>query len=428
MANLYPVNKLDEIFGAPPRPSDLVIRPAPNPPPAEKKQPAIPYKPLTREEADAIVAAKTKAYAGVDEKKRKEIDGVVAARMAAIGGIGDPNYFAPPPPPAPAVLQSQGLDDASPYEQIILGGGLGAFEGVKKGIEYKANQLRAAALGLTPTQEMKDEYGKNVGYDYARKGLDTLRKEAIASGYGVEPAVTPAEKPAGTPAATTAAAVPATGKSAAAVVAGGPSGPGGPAAAPDIYGAISKLSDKDFVQFMKDNPKIAGLGYVKDASGRMVRMAEDPAKKKAEPMTNAQLEAGHKILTGIGAVHQGIGARENAAATKEATVDHRRTQIEAKANETASKIIEVLSKDPTTDQANPELGFFKAKINKVPLPANLSKEDRDSYTQAMDAAWLPVKQRTLEFEQTKLGGKRKATEDEILRIARDYEKTRGWAF
>ncbi|HPE06265.1 MAG TPA: hypothetical protein PLW50_00935 [Smithellaceae bacterium] len=81
----------------------------------------------------------------------------------------------------------------------------------------------------------------------------------------------------------------------------------------ELYAAINALDDKRFVQFMKDNPTIPGVGYVKGNDGRMVRFAENPDRKKREPMSPIEMEGVGKTLAGMGHLQAGIGSREHAA-------------------------------------------------------------------------------------------------------------------
>ena len=205
----------------------------------------------------------------------------------------------------------------------------------------------------------------------------------------------------------------------------GPAKTGGQAAVKDddLYDAIAALDDETFVRFMKDNPDIPGLGYVKDASGRMVRMAENPARKKPQAMTNYEIETAAKGLTAAGQLQAGIGARENAGEAKKANDAYKQAQLNEKADGSVRDWINDLGKDPLTDSINPEKAFYTIARDGIELPPNMSDEYGRRVRLAIKKAYAPVEEDIKAWEEAK---KRKATRAELLEITKTYEQGRGW--
>lgn len=215
------------------------------------------------------------------------------------------------------------------------------------------------------------------------------------------------------------------------VLGGAPGANGGKGAAvpknrnDELYAAINRLDDKQFQRFMKDNPDIPGLGYLRGADGKVVRFAENPDKKKPEPMSPIEMEAASKAMTGIAHLQAGIGARENAAATKQATNDYRQEALWEKGDKSLQDIIGVLGKDSLTGDINPELAYYKMGRDNVPLHKNLSPESRELAQRAIKTQMQPILDDISAFEAQY---KRKPTDAERLTITKAYEKRRGWSF
>ena len=205
----------------------------------------------------------------------------------------------------------------------------------------------------------------------------------------------------------------------------GPAKTGGQAAVKDddLYNAIAALDDETFVRFMKDNPDIPGLGYVKDDSGRMVRMAENPARKKPPVLSSYQIGELAKGLTAAAQLQAGIGARENAGEAKKANDAYKQAQLNEKADGSVRDWINDLGKDPLTDSINPEKAFYTIARDGIELPPNMSDEYGRRVRLAIKKAYAPVEEDIKAWEEAK---KRKATRAEILEITKTYEQGRGW--
>jgi hypothetical protein len=98
--------------------------------------------------------------------------------------------------------------------------------------------------------------------------------------------------------------------------------PSGTVNAPDggingIYDRLAKLAKtnpENFVKVADTHPGLPGVGYVRDAEGRIKTLVENPANKPEEPMTIAQSDALARMITAKGHLAAGIGARKQAEA------------------------------------------------------------------------------------------------------------------
>ncbi len=169
----------------------------------------------------------------------------------------------------------------------------------------------AAAAGLNylsggEANEMVDAAGRNLEERARRYGIGVPSTQAATPAAIAAPPASAVQSPAKptmelTDEATLKASV------------GAPAN-GGPRNRNDeLYAAINNLDDKQFVQFMKDNPNIPGLGFAKSADGKVIRFAENPDKKPKEPMSPLEADAVSKIITANAHMQAGIGAREHAA-------------------------------------------------------------------------------------------------------------------
>lgn len=169
----------------------------------------------------------------------------------------------------------------------------------------------AAAAGLNylsggEANEMVDAAGRNLEERARRYGIGVPSAQAATPAAMATPPASAVQSPAKptmelTDEATLKASV------------GAPAN-GGPRNRNDeLYAAINNLDDKQFVQFMKDNPNIPGLGFAKSADGKVIRFAENPDKKPKEPMSPLEADAVSKIITANAHMQAGIGTREHAA-------------------------------------------------------------------------------------------------------------------
>lgn len=189
----------------------------------------------------------------------------------------------------------------------------------------------------------------------------------------------------------------------------------------DYYAALldpAIFSDEQFKGFVNKHEKdIPGIGYVEDPkTKKLTRIASKPQTEE-EPMNVTQAEALSKMITAQGHLEAGKGAREQAAV-------HRSALIAAKGSEDIQKMINSYGKTVGINgeaAVNPELAYFKMGVSGVPLPAGLTKEEKqehiDAIKQATDPFWSEIAKLEAKY-------KRKATKAEIGSLATTYQKMR----
>jgi len=137
-----------------------------------------------------------------------------------------------------------------------------------------------------------------------------------------------------------------------------------------IYDRLSKLAKsnpENFVKFADTHPGIPGVGYVRDADGRIKTLVENPANKPEEPMTIAQSDALARMITAKGHLAAGTGAREQAAAYQQGILQNKNAVLEETKNKNIQTQLDKFSMNPVSGNPDPEWGYFQLASSGIPL-------------------------------------------------------------
>lgn len=209
------------------------------------------------------------------------------------------------------------------------------------------------------------------------------------------------------------------------------------APAPNIYGNLRGMSHKQLVDFMSkdENRGVSGIGWIGDLNmgfdpktGKSLdpnfkRLVEDPATRKPEKITVDELEARGKYLQGLGMYEHGIGAREQAAATKTATQEYKTMELQRKASADMQGLIEKFGKT-VEGTVDPSIALYRMGKAGIPLPESLSAEDSKRFRAAMDEQTKPLRDTLTEAAAKK---RSPLTSGEIFTITNIFEKSRGFS-